>query len=238
MDKNIDAYNSEIKEGNVRIVFNIEEIQLAVSNTIEDFFSPENDTVTLNIDLGKLKVDGIKDEGYKLVKNDKSKDSVTFNLPQNSIWFDLGIDEVSSVLNNSVQFKVQGSYPKHVSYFIKKLDYKIEWLQYDKSKEEISTVSVTKRSFVQPRIEQNVRYSVQTIAKSAELLNKAIRRIDLRTGSAYVRLNTDDGKLDPIIISIAEKLGYEVSVLDEETVDELKKRGQKATHLISLIINF
>jgi hypothetical protein len=37
---------------------------------------------------------------------------------------------------------------------------------------------------------------------------------------------------------MAEKLGYEISVLDEETIEELKKRGQKATHLISLVINY
>lgn len=118
------------------------------------------------------------------------------------------------------------------------MDYKIEWLQHDKLKNEISTVSVTKRTYTQPRIEQNVNYELDEIAKSAELLKKAINRIDLRTGSAYVRLNTEDGKLDPVIMIIAEKLGYSIKILDEETISELKKRGQKATHLISLLINY
>ncbi|MAB66667.1 MAG: hypothetical protein CL662_07495 [Bacteroidetes bacterium] len=238
MDTNIEAYNLEIKEGKVRIVFNVQEIQLTVSNAIAEFFSPKADTVKLHIDLGDLKVDGVNNEGYDLTINIKDDEVSSFSLPQNIIWFDVDIAGVSNVLNNSVQFKVEGNYPELLSYFIKKLDYKIEWLQFDKIKKEISTVSVTKKSYAQSRIERNVQYSLETISRSAELLNKAIHRIDLRTRSAYLKLNTENGKLDPVIISIAEKLGYEISVLDEETIEELKKRGQKATHLISLVINY
>jgi uncharacterized protein YmfQ (DUF2313 family) len=70
------------------------------------------------------------------------------------------------------------------------------------------------------------------------LLAKAIKRIDLRTGTAYVKLNTEEGKYDPVLVVIAAQLGYQVEVLDDDTISDLLKRGQKATHLISLILNY
>lgn len=239
MNQKNEAYQLPIKEGNVRIVFNVGQIQVNISNSIKDFFSQKDDAVKLFVDLGDLNIKGIKKEGYDLVKK-KSKQNPedSFILPDDIIWFDVDIEEVSSVLNNAVKFHIKGSYSEHLRYFIDKMDYKIEWLQHDKLKNEISTVSVTKRTYTQPRIEQNVNYELDEIAKSAELLKKAINRIDLRTGSAYVRLNTEEGKLDPVIIIIAERLGYSIKILDEETISELKKRGQKATHLISLLINY
>ncbi|MBO6622671.1 MAG: hypothetical protein JJ892_06480 [Balneola sp.] len=239
MDQKNEAYHLPIKEGKVRIVFNVDEIQTKISNSIEDFFSQKDDIVRLFLDLGDLNIKGIKSDGYELVKNSSRKSPEnSFALPEDSIWFDVDIEQVSTILNNSIKFIIQGSYSEHVRYFIDKMDYKIEWLQYDKGKDEISTVSVTKRTYSQPRLEQNISYELDEIAKSAELLHKAINRIDLRTRSAYVKLNTGEGRLDPVIIIIAEKLGYEVKVLDEETVSELRKRGQKATHLISLVINY
>tara|TARA_R110001599_G_scaffold1889_4_gene9930 strand:- start:391772 stop:392491 length:720 start_codon:yes stop_codon:yes gene_type:complete len=239
MNQKNEAYQLPIKEGKVRIVFNVDQVQVKISNSIKDFFSQKDDTVKLFVDLGDLNIKGIKNEGYDLVKKKSKQNSDdSFALPEDIIWFDVDIEEVSNVLNNSVKFTIKGHYSEHVSYFINKMDYRIEWLQHDKVKDEISTVSVTKRNYTQPKLEQNVSYELEQIAKSAELLHKAINRIDLRTRSAYVRLNTEDGILDPVITIIAEKLGYDVKVLDEETVSELKKRGQKATHLISLVINY
>lgn len=239
MNEKNKAYQLPIKEGKVRIIFNVDKIELKITNSIKDFFSHIDDTVKLFVDLGDLNIKGIKSEGYDLVKmkSEKSPDD-SFTLPEDTIWFDVDIEEVSTVLNNVVKFHIKGNHSEHLRYFIDKMNYKIEWLQHDKLKNEISTVSVTKRTYTQPRLEQNVNFELDEIAKSAELLKKAINRIDLRTGSAYVRLNTEDGKLDPVIIIIAEKLGYSINKIDEETISELKKRGQKATHLISLIINY
>lgn len=239
MNEKNEAYQLPIEEGRVRIVFNVDQIRVKVTNSIEEFFSQKDDATKLFLDLGNLKIKGISSKGYELEKKERKKsEGVFFTLPEDSIWFDVDIEEVSTVLNNSVKFLIKGNYNEHISYYIDKMEYKIEWLQYDKSKDEISTVSVTKRTYTQPRLEQNVSYELDEIAKSAELLKRAISKIDLRTGSAYIKLNTAEGRLDPVIILIGEKLGYEVKVLDEETISELKKRGQKATHLISLILNY
>ena len=148
------------------------------------------------------------------------------------------MSKMSNLLNNTIQFSIKGKHPNHIKYFVKKLNYKIEWLQFDKQKDSISTVSVTKKSFSQSRIESNMSYSLEEIAKSSELLSRAIKKIDLRTGSSYVRLNSEDGKLDPIMVSMAEKLGYQLEVLNEEAINDLQKRGRKATHIISLMINY
>lgn len=230
-------YQDSIDKGKVRIVVKVEDIDVEISNSAEEFISSDDDTTLLYLEFVELDIDSINNKGYELnlSSSKKAGDSV---LNKESIWFDVDMEKVASLLNDSVQFSIKGNYPNHISYFIKKLEYKIEWLQYDEKSNEIATVSVTKKSYSQPRLERVEDYSIEDISKAAELLDKAIKKIDLRTRTAYVKLNTYEGKLDPLITIIAAKLGYQVETLSEDTMSELRKQGQKATHIISLIINY
>ena len=54
MNQKNEAYQLPIKEGNVRIVFNVGQIQVNISNSIKDFFSQKDDAVKLFVDLGDL----------------------------------------------------------------------------------------------------------------------------------------------------------------------------------------
>jgi len=233
------AYTSSIKKGEVRIVINIEDIDIEVENSASEFVNNDEDTMFLHLDFSDLDIKDLNLEGYELIlpKKKESKPQ-SIELKKDTIWFDVDIEEVSGVLNNTIQFHIEGQFPKFLSYYIKKLRYKIEWLQYDKKKDAISTVSVTKKSYSQPKTEIDTDYSIEEVSKCAELLGRAIKKIDLRTGTAYVKLNTENGKFDPVIITIGAQLGYQVEVLDEDTISDLLKRGQKATHLISLILNY
>lgn len=234
-----EAYILPIEEGKVRIVINIENINIEITNTAEKFITEKDDKKSLFLSFDNLKIKTIKSEGYELISLPKKKSNQNLlTLKKDSIWFDLDMDDMSNVLTNTIQFSIKGNYPDHISYYIKKLDYKIEWLQYDKKKDSISTVSVTKRNFSEPKENLNVGYSLEDISKSAELLGRAIKKIDLRTGSSYVRINSEEGALDPILIIMAEKLGYQLEVLDEGKIESLHKEGRKSTHIISLTLNY
>lgn len=239
MSNYIEAYTSPIKKGEVRIVINIEAVNIENENSGVDSDSGEEDTMFLHLDFSDFGISPIPDKGFKLmsskIRNSKYQ---LYELKKNSIWFDIDIEKVSGVLNNDIHFHVEGSQSKFKNYYIKDLNYKIEWLQYDKNRDSISTVSVTNKNFQQAITELNIDYSIEEISKCASLLAKAIKRIDLRTGTAYVKLNTEDGKYDPVLVVMAVQLGYQVEVLDDDTISDLLKRGQKATHLISLILNY
>ena len=233
------AYELSIDDGKVRIIIKIEDIKVDVINSTNEFITPSDDEIYLFLSFSDLEINSTREEGYKLDNSISNKSELkSFLIEKESIWFDVDMSKMSNLLNNTIQFSIKGKHPNHIKYFVKKLNYKIEWLQFDKQKDSISTVSVTKKSFSQSRIESNMSYSLEEIAKSSELLSRAIKKIDLRTGSSYVRLNSEDGKLDPIMVSMAEKLGYQLEVLNEEAINDLQKRGRKATHIISLMINY
>lgn len=233
------AYELSIDEGKVRVVINVEDIEVEVRNSANELISVDEDQVHLFLNFTDLDITTIRKEGYELLYPTEKKAGTRYlSLEKDNIWFDVDINKMSSILNNSIQFSISGKHPKHISYFIKKLDYRIEWLQYDKQKNSVSTVSVSKLSFSQPKIESDVRYNLEEISNCAELLSRAIKKIDLRTGSSYVRINTEDGKYDSLLIVMAKKLGYQIEVLDDDTIKDLQKRGRKATHIISLIISY
>lgn len=239
MTDNKEAYKLSIKEGKVRIVINIEEIDIKITNTAEEFINAKDDKISLFLNFEDLEIKSINENGYDLISSTGKRTSLNSLSPKkDSIWFDVAMSDMSSMLKNTIQFSAKGNFPKHINYFIKKLDYKIEWLQYDNQKDSISTVSVTKRRFSQSREESDTGYSIEEIAKCAELLNRAIKKIDLRTGSSYVRINTEDGVLDSVLVAMAENLGYQLEILDDEAISDLQQSGRKATHIISLMINY
>ncbi len=227
------AFKKDIAEGQVRIVLNISQLDVSINNNANDFIETSKDSPVLKVEIEKFQIDALE-KGYAL-SFDSEKELLSL---ESNIWFDVDIDNVSNILNNPISFVIEGNEPTYITYYISNLEYKLEWLQYDKSKEEISTVSVTKRTYSQPILQLERDYSLPEIAKAAELLSKAIHKIDLRTGSAYVRLKTNDGELDPVISLMAENMGYQIEALDKKTREEFLKEGRRATHLISLQMNF
>lgn len=232
------AYLKSIKEGNVRIVFDIEKLDVIISNSAEDFINTDDDRAFLNINFDGLKVEQFGKVQYELeLKSPRKNAEKVLVLKDDIIYFDLNIEDVSKILNNEFSFSIVGENSEYISYFISKLEYKIKWLQHDSSRNNIITVSESKQTFYQPKIESDIDYSIAEIAKSAELLRKAIRKIDLRTNVTLVRLNTNDGYLDPVVRTIADRLGYNLEVLEPELIEELAKKGRRATHKISLKMN-
>lgn len=66
------------------------------------------------------------------------------------------------------------------------------------------------------------------------MLGRAIRKIDVRTGKAMVKFNTEKGRLEPLLIGMAEKLGYVIESLDKPTIIKEDEKGNSVSHSISL----
>ncbi|GAB5407859.1 MAG: hypothetical protein BalsKO_02240 [Balneolaceae bacterium] len=66
------------------------------------------------------------------------------------------------------------------------------------------------------------------------MLNRSIRKIDLRIGGAYIKYNTDKGKLEPLIVGIADQLGYVVEALPKEIILDMESNDQNVSHSIFL----
>lgn len=66
------------------------------------------------------------------------------------------------------------------------------------------------------------------------MIGRAVKKIDIRTGSALVKFNTDKGRLESLIIGIADKLGYKISSLDKQTIIREHEKDHSVSHMISL----
>lgn len=61
------------------------------------------------------------------------------------------------------------------------------------------------------------------------------KKIDLRTKSAIVKFNTEDNpNLEGLIVEMADRLGYEVEALDQETIYKLEQKRNRISHQIKL----
>jgi len=72
------------------------------------------------------------------------------------------------------------------------------------------------------------------VVRCADMIGRAAKKIDVRTGSALVKFNTDKGRLESLIVGIAEKLGYEISALDKDTIARENEKDHSVSHVISL----
>ena len=66
------------------------------------------------------------------------------------------------------------------------------------------------------------------------MLGRAIKKIDLRTQQALVKFNIEKGNLEPMIIGMADRLGYTVTALDKEIIQREDEKGHSVSHSIQL----
>ena len=77
-------------------------------------------------------------------------------------------------------------------------------------------------------------FTKRDIEICAEMLGKAIKKIDLRSRGALTKFSTDNGRLEPIIIAMGEKLGYEIKALELDEIRNLESRDMNVSHSIKL----
>lgn len=232
------AFNIPIEDGNARILIKIKSMLCEVENSAPDFISMEQDTIHLKVELPEelgLEIPELsKPFEVRLVEQNKDKQTATLELVGESIWFNLNMDEVKDIWVSDLNFTLESKNSRYLAYYLKEVDHQFEWLYSDLKSGEIKTMSVSKKKYKAPKISGKETFSASEVIRCADMLNRAIRKIDLRTGGAYIRFNTDKGRLEPLIIGIAEQLGYVIQSLPKEVIVDMNLIGENVSHSIYL----
>ncbi len=234
------AFETPIREGDARILIRIRSILCEVENNAPDFVQVEKDEVSLKIDLQEVKDFTIPefDQNFPVTFKAINDQEVIFNFGKECIWFDIKADNVKDVWVADLNFTLNSSNPRYLAYYIKEVEHQFEWLQPDMKTGEVKTMSVSKKKYKTPRISGRESFSATEVVRCADMLSRAIKKIDIRTRGAYVKFNTDKGKLEPLIIGIADKLGYEVEPLRKEDIANMEASGESVSHSIFLKRNY
>lgn len=233
-----EAFNKPISEGKARIFLKLQEIECEVENNAPDFISVSKDEVILNIrfpeSVGVQVFELEEDFDLVLSKNLESEDRVFFKSECEGFWFDIDIEQVKDVWVADLEFMVESKNPRYLAYYIKDLNYQFEWLQPDLSSGDIKVMSVSHKRYKPPKISGKETFTATEVIRCADMLNRAIRKIDLRVGGTYAKFNTEKGRLEPLIIGMADKLGYIVEPLTKEDIQNLDAAGQNVSHSVFL----
>lgn len=240
MKINDSVLTTPISDGEVRIRVHVLSLHCQIENTAADFLNLEDDGPLLSIALADSELDKYVDiQKRELVVNidASTSDYYMLNLKE-EIWFDVNMALVGAVWKSDFKFTIESKYPKYLKYVIEDLDHEVQWLQTDPKTQEIKSVSHSRKKFKPQPVSEETLFTLEEIARASDMLGRAIKKIDLRTGSAFVRFNSEKGRLDPLIIRIAEKLGYVVEVIDSEMARRLEIKGDRVSHKISLLRNY
>ncbi len=237
MSNNLDAFKEPIESGLVRILLRINEIHCEVKNDAPDFIDPKEDQPKIKIvpEADIFHLTQVFQERYSLVLNKRrSKDGIiVWDLSQEGIWFDIPMDKVKKVWLTDFNFYIESKSPRYLTYYILDVDHKIQWLQVDESGSIIS-LSEFRKKFTPPPISERETFTGAEILKCSDMLGRATRKIDVRTGKAMVKFNTEKGRLEPLLMGMAEKLGYVIEPLDKRTIIKEDEDGNSVSHSISL----
>lgn len=234
-----DAFGKPLLDSDVRILLNVKKLNVSVKNIAPDFLSFKDDQPVLVIDIqSEDELVSIHFDKYALKVVANKKEEVGLFFEDKSIWFDINMNSVGSIWSANFDFHIESEHPKYLNYHIQLLEYDLEWLQNDSKTDKIESVSVSNKEFKQKILEEELSYTLLEVERCADMLGRAIKKIDIRTGSAYIRLNTDNGRLEPALKKIALKLGFELKNVEETMAWNQERRGYKASHIISLIRNY
>ncbi len=233
-----EAFKQPIEDGMARILLKLQNIECEVENSAPDFITVEEDEVSLivqpsqevNISIPKLEQNfPVTFKRYLPEGN-----GAMFKLSQESIWFDIEIDQVKDIWIADLSFRLESKNGRYLAYYITTLNHQLEWLQPELRTGEIKSMSISSKKFKPPKISGKESFSATEVIRCADMIGRSIRKIDLRTAGAYVKFNTDKGRLEPLIIGIGEKLGYIIEPLDKETILAMEDDGKNVSHAIYL----
>ena len=232
------AFITPIEDGYARILLKLQIIECEVDNSAPDFVSVEDDEIFLkvqpsqDVDLNIPDLENTFPVIFKRYIPDGS--GVMLELTEAGIWFDILVDQVKDVWISDLSFSIENKHGRYLNYYIKKLDHRLEWLQPDIRTGEIKSMSISTKKFKPPKISGKESFSAQEVIRCADMIGRAVRKIDIRTSGAYVKFNTDKGRLEPLIIGIADKLGYNIEPLDKEDILSMERDGMNVSHAIYL----
>lgn len=238
MNDTLPVFQRPIEEGKIRIFLRIKSVLSEYENDAPDFVDVKEDHPKLRV-TPVADVSGLTDVFLQVIpltldERKTGDDLLAWNVDNGGIWFDIEMDDVKEIWLSDFNFSMEGEKPRYISYYIKDVEHNLEWLQKDPKSGEIRSLSFFKKEFTPPPITEKEMFSGSEILKCADMLRRAIQKIDMRTHTAFVKFNTEKGRLNPLLIGLADKLGYRVEMLDRETIRKMEERGENVSHLISL----
>jgi hypothetical protein len=233
-----EAFSKPIEDGRARILLRMQTIECEVENSAPDFISVEDDELFLSVQPSQevnVSIDAL-DQSFpvEFVRYNPDGNGVILKPKKESIWFDIDVEQVTDIWIADLSFRIENKHSRYLAYYITKLDHRLEWLQPELRTGEIKSMSISTKKFKPPKITGKEMFSSVEVIRCADMIGRSVRKIDLRTGGAYVKFNTDKGRLEPLIIGIAEKLGYVIDPLDKETIVQMDQEGKNVSHAIYL----
>lgn len=233
-----EAFSEPIKEGLIRIFLRIDAIECIVENDAPDFVDPFEDKPTLSVvpenDFSAITNAFVNDYPLTLNRRKSNQDNMVWEIETGGIWFDMEMDYVKKVWMSEFNFFSRSEKPRYLAYHIKNVAHSIEWLQTDMETGEIRSLSHFRKKFMPPPITEKDVFSGAEVLRCADMISRAIDKIDMRTKRAWVKFNTNHGMLESMIIGMADRLGYKVVPLDKEVIIEERQNGNNVSHAISL----
>jgi hypothetical protein len=238
MDSISQAFTEEIPDGLIRIFLNIGPITAQVENDAPDFVDPLKDNPRLKV-IPEAEVSHLTnafEKTYPVRLDDRltKNDVIVYRPNAGGIWFDVDMDDVKKIWLSEFNFYLESERPRYLRYFLRDVEHKIQWLQRGERSDEIRSISEFKKQFKPTPVTGKDKFDGAEVLKCADMLRRASQKIDLRTRTALVKFNTEKGRLEPLIIGMGDRLGYEVEALDKETIQRQNEKGNNVSHLISL----
>lgn len=231
------AFSDPIPDGLIRILLSIDSVKTQIRNDAPDFIDALEDRPSLKIvpdqDVSALTSVFEKSYPLKLDKPRTKGEIVSWKLEQQGIWFDIPMDVVKDVWLSDFNFFVESEKPRYLLYHIEDVDHTLEWLQQNQQSD-IFSLSEFKKEYKPAPVSVKDTYSGSDIMKCTDMISRAVQKIDIRTRAALVKFNTDNGRLESLIIGMADKLGYEIKALKKETIVSERDKGSNVSHSISL----
>lgn len=238
MENQSNAFKEKITEGLVRIFLNIGSITCESENDAPDFVDPIEDKPRLKIlpesNLSHLTNVFNKTYPVELDRRKSDEEQLVWKIKEEGVWFDIEMDKVKEVWLSEFDFYLESEKPRYLTYYVRDVEHKVQWLQVSQNGSGISSLSEFKKQFKPPKITGKQKFDGIEVLKCADMLGRAIQKIDLPYKSAMVKFNTEKGRLEPLIIGIAEKLGYTVEPLEKEVILREEENGKNVSHLISM----
>ncbi len=186
------AFSENIPSGLIRILLRVESLICEYENDAPEFVDPKKDHPALKI-VPETDVSGLTDvfqKRYALKLNPRktNEEYICWQMEQGGIWFDISMDDVKEIWLSGFNFYIESEKPRYLSYHIRDLEHKIEWLQVDKKTGEIRSLSEFKKKFTPPPVSGKETFRGSDVIKCADMINRASQKIDLRTRTALVKL--------------------------------------------------
>ncbi len=228
-----------VKKTGAELHILLSDVLLSYSNSAAEFVDVLEDELQLKINLQDDQGDIIQELDQRLKGSinkgaGKTDDRIKLKNDFEAVVIEIETDQMMKAWMGDVSLEIENKRSSYIKYRVISAKANLQWfeMQNDRDfKQFLSEITKT----VKPVDNNDVQdYSLREVEICGEMLAKAIRKIDLRTGGAMVKFNTDHGRLEPVLQTLAHHLGYVLTKLSPEEIYDLHQQDINASHSIRL----